>query len=62
MQDTDEEEEDEEGDDVEGGDRGQGGVKKYIAPRHVPTYFDHDDNPGIFWLRIHQNLVLALIS
>ena len=21
------------------------GAKKYIAPRHVPAYFDHDDNP-----------------
>ena len=21
------------------------GAKKYIAPKHVPAYFDHDDNP-----------------
>lgn len=21
------------------------GTKKYVAPKHVPAYFDHDDNP-----------------
>jgi hypothetical protein len=45
-QESDEEEDDE--DDGEGGaGEGSGGVKKYVAPRHVPTYFDHDDNPEL---------------
>jgi hypothetical protein len=25
----------------------ESGVKKYIAPKHVPAYFDHDDNPEL---------------
>ena len=36
---------DENSDEADGDEEAGTGEKKYVVPKHVPAYFDHDDNP-----------------
>ncbi len=54
---------DEESDDVDAEEKGtDGGVKKYVAPRHVPAYFDHDDNPELAEKEKEEKLKKRILS
>ena len=58
--DQDSDDQSDEGDEEEKGT--DGGVKKYVAPRHVPAYFDHDDNPELAEKEKEEKLKKRILS